>query len=261
MPWDLVSSAYAEDLRPQLEPFANDALRETGVGKGTRVLDVGAGPGTLAFAAARQGAIVTAVDFAPAMVDLLKASASREEIAVDARVGDATALPFEDGSFDAAFAMFVLIFLPDRAKGFREMHRVLRPGGRAAVTSWVPLRRTDPMFGAVFAALRERVPGLPPDDGRAPLGTTEEAIAEMTACGFADVRSREVTHEMPAVTPSEFWDLSVRSSAPFALMKKKMGDAWKGVDAGIRDELRAELGDTSRRIAMTGLLTSGARPT
>lgn len=54
---------------------------------------------------------------------------------VTGQQANATALPFEDGSFDAVIAMHMLYHLPDPAKGFAEMHRVLKPGGFLAVTT------------------------------------------------------------------------------------------------------------------------------
>ncbi len=54
---------------------------------------------------------------------------------VTGQQADATALPFEDGSFDAVIAMHMLYHLPNPSKGIAEMHRVLKPGGFLAVTT------------------------------------------------------------------------------------------------------------------------------
>ena len=99
------------------------------------MLDVAAGPGTLAFIASAAGAHVTAIDFSPDMIDRLRARSVREGVQIEARVGDGQALPFDDATFEHAFSMFGLMFFPDRAKGFRELCRVLVPGGRAVVSS------------------------------------------------------------------------------------------------------------------------------
>jgi ubiquinone/menaquinone biosynthesis C-methylase UbiE len=58
---------------------------------------------------------------------------------------DGQALEFGDNTFDFAYSIFGLMFFPDRLKGFREMHRTLRPGGRAAVTSWAPVEESPLM--------------------------------------------------------------------------------------------------------------------
>src|SRR6185436_8525892 len=138
-PWDLVSSAYAEELVPQLSPYAEDALRLAGVADGARVLDVACGPGTLAMLAARRGARVDALDFAAGMIDQLRSAIARDSIeGVTARIGDGQALPFDGGTYDAAFSMFGLMFFPDRARGFAELRRCLKDGGVAVVSSWLP---------------------------------------------------------------------------------------------------------------------------
>ena len=89
MAWNLVASAYAEEVVPLFSRYAEDALRIAGVGAGQDVLDVATGPGTLAVLAARRGARVSAIDFAEAMVGKLRARIDAEAIAnVEARVGD-----------------------------------------------------------------------------------------------------------------------------------------------------------------------------
>jgi ubiquinone/menaquinone biosynthesis C-methylase UbiE len=76
------------------------------------------------------------------MIARLRERAAREGVAdIDARVADGCALPFPDASFDAGFSSFGLMFFPDRARGFGELLRVLRPGAQAVVSSWAPMTR------------------------------------------------------------------------------------------------------------------------
>jgi ubiquinone/menaquinone biosynthesis C-methylase UbiE len=129
-PWDLVASGYAAEAPPIMTPFSERALEIARLDRQSVVLDVATGPGTLALLAAPLAKRVCAVDFAPAMLEQLRRAltASRTRN-VEVRVGDGQALEFPEATFDATFSMFGLMFFPDRLRGFREMLRVLKPGG------------------------------------------------------------------------------------------------------------------------------------
>ena len=111
-------------------------VRETVAAQaGERILDVGCGPGyyvaELAEAVGPDGA-VTGIDGSEAMLGLARRRS--EALPNTAFVqGDAAALPFEDGSFDAAVSVQVMEYVPDVAGALAEVHRVLRPGGRAVI--------------------------------------------------------------------------------------------------------------------------------
>lgn len=119
-----------------------------GLRPGERVLDVGTGFGRHAFEVARRGAQVVALDFAEAEVvttrNTIAAMVVAGEIPEDrfagALRGDATRLPFPDDSFDAVITSEVLEHIQNDVTALAEMVRVLRPGGRLAVTvpSWLP---------------------------------------------------------------------------------------------------------------------------
>jgi demethylmenaquinone methyltransferase/2-methoxy-6-polyprenyl-1,4-benzoquinol methylase len=99
------------------------------VGHGDRVLDVCCGTGDLALAAAEAGGEVTGLDFSEPMLARARAKAPQIEWVE----GDALALPFADGSFDAVTIGFGLRNLADEERGLAELRRVLRPGGKLAI--------------------------------------------------------------------------------------------------------------------------------
>ncbi len=117
---------------------------------GDRVLDLGCGGGRHAFEAARRGARVVALDTDQSELDqvaaIFAAMAEAGEIPAGGSgitvLGDATRLPFPDGSFDSVIAAEVLEHLPADQIAMNEIARVLRPGGVAAVTvpAWLPER-------------------------------------------------------------------------------------------------------------------------
>ncbi len=104
------------------------AVREV-VWPGDRVLDVCCGTGDLALEAERRGGRVVGLDFSERMLE----RARRKSGTIEWVQGDALHLPFEDGAFDAATVGFGVRNLDDLEGGLRELVRVLRPGGKAAV--------------------------------------------------------------------------------------------------------------------------------
>jgi demethylmenaquinone methyltransferase / 2-methoxy-6-polyprenyl-1,4-benzoquinol methylase len=99
------------------------------VSPGDRVLDACCGTGDLALANMKAGSRVTGLDFSEQMLERARAKSS----AVEWVQGDALALPFADGSFDAATVGFGVRNLDDLESGLRELRRVLRPGGRVGI--------------------------------------------------------------------------------------------------------------------------------
>jgi SAM-dependent methyltransferase len=111
-----------------------DALREVG---GTRVLEVGPGPGgvCIRLAASHSDVCITALDIDPDMITLLARRARREGLAerVAVVVGDVAAMPFEDATFDVVVSSFSVHHWSAAGAGFAEIRRVLRPAGRGLV--------------------------------------------------------------------------------------------------------------------------------
>jgi SAM-dependent methyltransferase len=130
--WERQVQGYEEFFVPITGRLAGPLLDAARVGPGTVTLDVASGPGHIAAAAARRGASVTGVDVAEGM--LARAREAHPEVRF--LHGDAEALPFDDASFDAVVAGFVLLHLGRPERAAAEFARVLRPGGRVALAMW-----------------------------------------------------------------------------------------------------------------------------
>jgi SAM-dependent methyltransferase len=141
-------------LSKRLEPAAI-ALRDAcAVSAGQEVIDVGAGDGNFALACAREGATVTASDFAPGMVRNGRARSEREGFEIAWVEADAEELPFEDSRFDCVGSVFGAMIAPRPQQVATELFRVVRPGGTVGLTAWVPRG----MFAELFAIGRRFAP-------------------------------------------------------------------------------------------------------
>jgi len=172
------------------------ATIEQVVRPGDRVLDACCGTGDLAVAAQRGGAaIVVGLDFAERMLE----RARRKEPAIEWVRGDVLALPFDDGSFDAATVGFGVRNVDDLEAGLQELRRVLRPGGRLGILEiTTPRGVLAPFyrlwFDRVIPLLGRVLPGgdaytyLPASVRRFP--APEDLAGLLRRCGFAGVRFR-----------------------------------------------------------------------
>jgi len=155
---------------------------------GQRVLDVACGNGAATLAAARRYCKVTGLDYVPALLAGGKERARAERLDVAFVEGDAEALPFADGQFDAALSTFGVMFTPDHQKAARELARVVRRGGKIGHASWTP----DGFVGQLFGLVGRTVP--PPAGVRPPSlwGTVShcEALFEGVAASLR-VQNRE----------------------------------------------------------------------
>jgi demethylmenaquinone methyltransferase/2-methoxy-6-polyprenyl-1,4-benzoquinol methylase len=168
---------------------------EAAVRPGDRVLDACCGTGDLAIAASEAGGDVTGLDFSRPMLE----RARRKAREIDWVEGDALALPFPDGSFDAATVGFGVRNLTDLDRGLRELQRVLRPGGRLAILEIArPRGLLAPFyrlwFDAVIPLAGKLLPGgsaytyLPASVRRFP---DPEGLARlMDESGFGEIRWR-----------------------------------------------------------------------
>ncbi|MFL5931889.1 MAG: class I SAM-dependent methyltransferase [Gaiellaceae bacterium] len=165
------------------------------VRRGDAVLDACCGTGDLAVAAAREGGRVTGLDFSEPMLE----RARRKGPELEWVEGDLLALPFADGSFDAATVGFGVRNVDDLALGLAELRRVLRPGGRVGVLEITqPRGALRPFyrmwFDRIVPLLGRVLPGgsaytyLPASVRRFP--GPDELSGMLERAGFADVRYR-----------------------------------------------------------------------
>lgn len=182
-------------------PFARDLVARAAPQAGERALDVGTGTGVVArLVAPLVGATgsVTGLDPSAPMLAVARERSGAEGFAIAWREGDATALPFADGSFDLVVCQQVVQFVPDKQAAAREMRRVLTPGGRAIISAWSPLP-TSPIEEALDRIVMERF-GISPMAAPFGMGGPENLEALLRGAGFTEVavESAGLTLRMPA---------------------------------------------------------------
>jgi len=228
-PWDMVAEGYSEVAMKSFQGYTDKALEILEIEPHHHVLDICCGPGTLALSAAKRARSVKAIDFSESMLTILDSSI--KELALDnmeIHCGDAQALPYDDNSFDAAYSMFGLMFFPDRAKGYSEIHRILKPGARTVISSWAPVSQS-PVMKAAFGGLRAMNPEIPePQTAIDSLENPDFFKSELIDAGFKDVTVHGHTEHMQIDSVEDFWDNMIKGSAPLVMMKSNMSEElWK----------------------------------
>ena len=124
---------------------------------GERILDLATGTGWTSRLVARRGATVIGADIASDLLDAARVNAQAAGLTIDYQLGDAERLPFDDGSFDAVVSTCGVMFASRPEKAAREMARVVRPGGRMALTTWL----SDGNLFKMFQVMKRYMPPPP----------------------------------------------------------------------------------------------------
>jgi SAM-dependent methyltransferase len=234
------SQGSYEHLARQVMPVAEALVDACGIARDDEVLDVAAGTGNVAVAAARRGARVVASDITPHMVELGRARCADAGLTVDWREADAEALPFADASFDAVLSTFGAMFAPRPEVAARELFRVVRPGGCVGMANWPP----ESFVGRALALISSYMP--PPPEGIArPTAWGVEATVRERLAGLADdvaLERRTVLVEHPSV--DAMFDYQRANTGPLVAASMALGERFAELAAEMR-ALIAELNEAT----------------
>lgn len=217
-------------------------LRVAHLAPGMRVLDVATGTGLSAEAALTTvgpTGHIMAADISPAMTAIARARLGHEPN-VSVSVEDGQALSFADESFDAVLCNLGLMFFPDPVRGLSEFRRVLRPGGRVAVSvNTVAERSYNHQINLIIARY---VPSLAEAVTRTfALGEASKLQLLFNEAGFAGFETNTVRHTFVLPSFEAYY-------GPFERGGASTGQALAGlpedIRRAVREEVRRELADT-----------------
>ncbi|MDX2156298.1 MAG: class I SAM-dependent methyltransferase [Hyphomicrobiaceae bacterium] len=253
-----VASGYAS-IATRVSSQAHAALFEVArIRSGSSLLDVACGPGALTSDALKQGAHVTAIDFAPGMVALAR-EANRPVQVMEA---DAEQLPFESGSFDAVLCNLGILHFPAPDRAAAEAQRVLNAGGVYAFTCWMP-----PVSNAFMALILGSIQKHGSLDVGLPDGPPLFRFGEASACtellaraGFEDIETSEISIYWPATNPEAFVrDIPASTARLGALLERQTAAQRAAIEAAILSGARQFMTENGVKVPSKLMLASGRK--
>src|SRR3954451_7492737 len=211
---------HADFVDERALPLTYRMLEVTAPQRGERVLELACGPGSVALAAAPLAGAVVGSEIAPAMTEITGGRAAERCLDnVTARTLGMEDIDEADASFDVVLCREGLMLVPDPARAVREIQRVLRPGGRWAISVWGP-RERNPWLGLVLDAVSEQVGMQIPPPGVPGPFALDSAQAFSAVLGGAEVDEVAVPLHADSV---EEWSSRVGDLAgPLATMLRAM---------------------------------------
>jgi SAM-dependent methyltransferase len=254
-----VAEGYAKKTA-RVSSQANDAILDAvAAGPGTQLLDVACGPGFLTSAAAKRGAIVAALDFAPNMLAIACSRSPEAEF----HEGDAENLPFEGGRFDAVVCSLGILHFPNPELAVAEAFRVLKSGGRYAFTCWTP-PAVNPFMGLILGSIQVHgtlevdLPAGPP---LFRFGDATECENILRGTGFAETVVTEVPLFWPYAAPEELVQELPSSTARLGPMLAAQTDEQRRkIEQAITEGAKAYATEDGIKIPSAVILASGCRP-
>jgi SAM-dependent methyltransferase len=169
------SGDYPAMVETFLTPLGPRLAAACDTREGLRVLDVAAGNGNAAIAAARRGASVVASDLTPEFFESGRRRADGAGVQLEWVQADAENLPFDDESFDVVMSCIGAMFAPHHQDVADELVRVCRPGGTIGMLNWTP----EGQIGALFRVMGAFAAAPPPGASPPPLWGSEDHLREL----------------------------------------------------------------------------------
>jgi SAM-dependent methyltransferase len=231
---------WREQLADGLLPVREWLIRELGPKPGETVLELGAGTGETGFEAAPllgdDGRLVS-TDFSAEMVEVARRRGTELGLGnVDYRVIDAERIELDSGSVDGVVCQSTYMLTADPAAALAETRRVLRPGGRLALSVWgAPERNPWASIGGMILIERGHLPAPEPEaPGVFSMASEERTRALLDRAGFTSFRTEEVPVRFAFRDLDDYEQWVIDVAGPFAMVVR-------GLANDEREVLRARL--------------------
>src|ERR1700752_5245724 len=213
--YNAASDYYDHPANTFWERYGRRTVERLGLAPGERVLDVCCGSGASAIPAAEivgtDGAVV-GVDLAENLLDLARAKAKQRGLKnIHFQSGDLMHLALEDESFDSAACVFGIFFVPDMEAALRELKRVVRNGGRVAITTWGQ-RFFEPASTVFWSSIRDVRPdlykGFNPWDR---ISEVDAVLRLLAGAGFSETEAVTESDFQTVNEPEDWWAMIMGS--------------------------------------------------
>lgn len=254
---------YDRSLGPLIfVDYAADISHRVAACNPARVLETAAGTGIVTRwlrDVLPAGVRLTATDLNPPMLEIARTKFRSGE-QVEFQPADATALPFADSSFDAVVCQFGVMFFPDKDKSYREVYRVLAPGGHYLFNIW-DSHRHNPFGRIAHEVVGSFFSADPPQFQSVPFSYRFDPIKEsMVDAGFTDINAAVVRLEKEVPDHESLARGLVYGSPIIDQVRQRGGvEAERIVDAIVR-EYRCEFGTDPGRMPLQAIVFSAKKP-
>jgi ubiquinone/menaquinone biosynthesis C-methylase UbiE len=235
--WNKFSPGWKKwdaDILAFMHPFADEIIQLLQPTGSQVILDIAAGTGEpgLSIAAMLTDGKVIMTDLAEDMLDIARENALKRDVKnVDFHVCDVSELPFADNTFDAVSCRMGFMFFPDMLLAAKEIHRVLKPGGRIATAVWGTAEKNFWVTATGNTINKNMQLPLPPPDAPGMFRCAKSGLLTslFKDAGFKNTAKKEVTGKLNCGSAERYWTMMTEIAAPFVSALSKADNVVKEI--------------------------------
>ena len=266
--WNKFASGWKkwDDLVIQfLHPMGEEIIQQLDLKATDTVLDIAGGTGEpgLTIASKISSGKVIITDLAEDMLTIAAENAAKKKIKnVETQICDVCELPFDDNSFDAISCRFGFMFFPDLLLATKEMVRVLKPGGRVAVSVWGVAQKNF-WVTAIGGTINQNMQLTPPPPGAPGMFRCAESgmIQNLfEKAGLKNTSEKEVISKLDLESAEVYWEMMTDVAAPFVAALSKAEDKMKeNIKQEVFQKINEKFGNATVSLDGSALVIAGEK--